>query len=151
MIRMRNLLHRSRQAVPAWGPVLLLLLAAVPARAQLQWNIPYNDVAQPNGSGFRNQTPGTPDLYAGFDKFLQRGNLTGTNLFDTSTASFVGQPGNPSPDFTNDNLFFNGPLATAANGGNNVKLFAPAAYRSGSSVSHIDKPISDPTVMKPTI
>src|SRR5947208_1531670 len=131
MIRMRNFLHRSRQAVPAWGPVLLLLLAAVPARAQLQWNITYNDVAnntgigfssgaQPNGSGFRNQTPGTPDLYAGFDKFLQRGNLTGTNLFDTSTASFVGQPGNPSPDFTNNNLFFNGPLAAAANGGNNV-------------------------------
>src|SRR5205823_9958830 len=105
----------------------------------------------PDGSGFHGNTPGTPDLYAGFDKFLQRGNLTGTTLFDASTATFVGQPGNPSPDFTNNNLYFNGPFATAANGGNNVKLFAPATFASRSSISHIDKPNNDPTVMKPAI
>ncbi len=50
--------------------------------------------------------------------------------------------GNPSSalgtQLRSGNVFFNGPNAVAANVGSNVKLYAPAAWSSGSSYAHLD-------------
>ena len=40
---------------------------------------------------------------------------------------------------TGNNLFYDTPGVRSANGGNRAKLYAPAAYRSGSSYSHLDE------------
>jgi len=42
-----------------------------------------------------------------------------------------------------DNLFFNGPNAIAANGGNEPKLYAPTTWKDGSSYSHLDQATYD--------
>ena len=39
---------------------------------------------------------------------------------------------------TSGNLYFNGPKAKAAYGGNKVKIYTPSTWRSGSSYSHVD-------------
>ncbi len=38
-----------------------------------------------------------------------------------------------------DDLWWNGPNATAANGGSQVRIYAPTTYAGGSSVSHVDQ------------
>ncbi|MGR3809870.1 T9SS type A sorting domain-containing protein [Jiulongibacter sp. NS-SX5] len=49
---------------------------------------------------------------------------------------------NPSNALRNEliseNLFFDSPLAIAANGGEKVQLYAPTIFDSGSSISHLD-------------
>ena len=40
---------------------------------------------------------------------------------------------------TSGNLYFNGSLANAANGGTRVKLYSPSIWNSGSSYSHLDE------------
>ena len=40
--------------------------------------------------------------------------------------------------FTSNSLFWGGAYAKAANGGKNVKMYAPTTWRSGSSFSHLD-------------
>lgn len=76
---------------------------------------------------------GTSTPFA-FDRFIENGQ--GQSLIDTS---FFKNPSTQLRDqLTSNNLFFNSPLATSAN--NNVlpKLYAPAPYSSGSSISHLD-------------
>lgn len=41
-------------------------------------------------------------------------------------------------ELTNNNVWFSGTYANAANGGSRVKLYAPAVWSEGSSISHLD-------------
>jgi autotransporter-associated beta strand protein len=94
-----------------------------------------------NGQGLFFQPAGNPDVYGGYDKFLQRGN--GVNGFQFNTditssgyGSFTGQ----TSTFTNGNnattgLFFGGQYAREVFN-NPVPLHAPATYSQGSSIGH---------------
>ncbi len=96
------------------------------------------------GRGLANRTPPTPDAYAGYDRFLHRGNgsnatpLFNTNINDPNYGAFVGNPN----VFTAGNdpingLFFIGPYSREVYGGA-VPLYAPNPYKDGSSVSHVN-------------
>ncbi len=69
-----------------------------------------------------------PGVYTVFNSRLARGD--GTKLF-APNGDFIGNPS----DLTSDDLFFDGVAANDANGGNPVKLNAPAT---GGSVAHLD-------------
>jgi autotransporter-associated beta strand protein len=93
------------------------------------------------GQGLMLSTPGTPDIYSGLDSFVQRGNGTGVQQFNTNVASsgYGSFTGNLST-FTNGNdpttgLFFGGQYAREVYG-SPVPLYAPGTYAQGSSVSH---------------
>ena len=108
----------------------------------------------PNGSGLNGNAPGTPDIYTGYDKFLQRGNGAGGSLFNTTItdANYGSFTGNAST-FTNGNdaatgLFFGGKYAREVFL-NPVPLFAPNPYQNGSSVGHTNT--GTPGVMHPSI
>lgn len=94
------------------------------------------------GQGLFGNTIGTPDLYAGYDKFIQRGNtvgvggLTNTTITNANYGAFTGLVST----LTNQNnaatgLFFGGKYSTEIYGGA-VPLYAPATYSGGSSTSH---------------
>jgi hypothetical protein len=80
-----------------------------------------------------------PGAYSVFDSFLIRG-MTGTSLF-AAGGDFVGT----MSDLISDDIFFDGPNARAANGGNPVKVFSPNLWQEGSSISHI---VLDDAVMQ---
>jgi autotransporter-associated beta strand protein len=102
---------------------------------------------QQTGQGAQNHTLGTADTYSDFDRFVKRGS---TNQFlVTPSASFNTSGASPA-DLTSNDLFFDGPITRAANGGNPVKLFAPNPYQPGSSTSHLDNSIPN-GVMLPAI
>jgi hypothetical protein len=48
-------------------------------------------------------------------------------------------------------VYFTGPLATAANGGTRVEIYAPASWEGGSSLVHVDELPNSPYVMKPAV
>jgi hypothetical protein len=67
-------------------------------------------------------------------------------LFRSSNAKFLTSESTDAArlaDLTSGDLFFKGTAANAANGGNPVKLYAPGAFSTGSSASHIDQSIFD--------
>ena len=75
-----------------------------------------------------------------YDRFLSdsAGNriINESTFLVNSTATWNAlQVGGASP---NNGLFFNGPNAVAANGGNPVGLYTPNPIESGSSISHLD-------------
>ncbi len=72
----------------------------------------------------------TPDIY---DDFLTEGNGAGRVRLSNET------PAQRATAVVSDNLFFDGPRTDAANGGAPAKLYAPATFSSGSSVSHLDQ------------
>lgn len=75
--------------------------------------------------------------YAWFDKFLTNstGNLvTGRLVNDSFT--YVG--GTILSDGVGSDVFFSGPNAKAAFGGNPVPIYSPATYLEGSSLSHLN-------------
>jgi len=74
---------------------------------------------------------GNPGTYSVLNSFLELGD--GTALF-AAGGNFIGT----AADLISDDLFFNGANATAANGGNRVKTYAPVMFASGSSLSHVD-------------
>jgi len=80
-----------------------------------------------NGTGLNGTNP---DRFSAFDRFLERGD--GTGLFDLG-GLFLGD----SSDLTSNDVFFRGPAATAANGGNPVQIYAPESYAEGSSLAHV--------------
>lgn len=93
-----------------------------------------------------------PDLqgkHSIFSHFMQ--NSTGQSIVDTSLFP------NPSivlgNQFKSNGVYFAGPLAMAQNSGNPVRIYAPAAYASGSSMEHLNEatfPPSNPnTLMTP--
>jgi hypothetical protein len=56
------------------------------------------------------------------------------NPFFAAGGNFIGD----AADLTGNNVFFSGANAMAANGGNAVRMYAPPAFASGSSLSHVD-------------
>ncbi len=105
------------------------------------------------GQGITSQTVGSPDVYSGFDRFIQRGNsgsgnLLNTDITSTSFGSFTG----PVSTLTNGNnsttgLFFGGQYTREVLG-TSASLFAPNPYQSGSSTSHVN---DSSAVMNPDI
>jgi hypothetical protein len=93
------------------------------------------DYSRGTGSwGYQDSTSSSlyPSIY---DRFVVNGG--GQRMLDTATF------GNPSPAlgglYTSDNLFVDGAQAKSANGGVSPKLYAPATWSGGSSVSHLDE------------
>jgi len=84
-----------------------------------------------NGAGQSELTQTDPGLYSVFDSFLERGD--GTKLFGAG-GDFLGSVS----DLTSDDVYFGGPNAKAANGGNSVKLYAPGTFEFGTSLWHVD-------------
>lgn len=72
-----------------------------------------------------------------YDRYAENGSnqsLLNTTLFPNPSAALATQ-------LQSNNIFFDGPQAVAANGGNRPKLYAPASWTSGSSYSHLDEAI----------
>lgn len=70
-----------------------------------------------------------------FDRFAENGanqQLINTTIFPNPSAALASQ-------LTGNNIFFDGPRATAENGGTPPKLYAPSTWNSGSSFSHLDE------------
>src|SRR5262245_54457959 len=101
------------------------------------------------GQGFNQNTLGSLDVYATYDKFIKRGS-TNQFLLNQTSASFNTIGASPA-DLTSGDLFFDGPITRAANGGNPVKIFSPPTFNAGSSVSHVDPSASSNAVMQPQI
>jgi autotransporter-associated beta strand protein len=100
---------------------------------------------QATGQGAQGNTLGTQDNYSDYDRFVKRGS-TGQFLI-TSSAAFNTAGASPS-DLTSNDLFFDGPISRAANGGNAVKLFAPSTFNPASSISHLDDSVPSSAVMR---
>jgi hypothetical protein len=81
----------------------------------------------------------TDGNWAFFDQFLTDEN--GAPVVDPSSFNIVQDLWDSSSiggDSPADGLFFNGPNAVAANGGNPVGIFSPTTWVQGSSGSHLD-------------
>ncbi len=85
-------------------------------------------------------TPGDPGAWAPFDEFIAdedvriiaaNGILDDEDWFGASTDGTGSIP--PA-----DGLYFVGPIAVAANGGQPIPLYSPTTWEEGSSVSHLD-------------
>ena len=87
------------------------------------------------GKGANGNSPGTADAWNIFDKFLTDKN--GDRLVDDSGVFDSTKVGTLTGG-TTDGVFFSGPNAMAANGGNRVNIYSPPTYSSGSSISHLD-------------
>ncbi len=92
--------------------------------------------------GFGNGLPGgEAGEWGAFDQFLSdnSGNrfINGTTFINDDPEGFARRAigGNSS---TGNGLFFAGPNAMAANGGNPVGLYTPEDFQEGSSVRHLD-------------
>ncbi|MBI3964252.1 MAG: hypothetical protein HY329_01345, partial [Chloroflexi bacterium] len=77
-----------------------------------------------------------PDI---FDQFVVSG--AGVRLIDTSV--FANNSPALAAQIQSNNLFWSGPAASAANGGQRPKLYAPNPFESGSSVGHLDEATFD--------
>lgn len=93
-------------------------------------------IAQSGEPIFGTQSAGS---WSTFDSFIVDKNgariIDPANFALNQTAWDAGSIGGASPA---GGLFFNGPNAVAANGGNPVGLYAPTTWEEGSSVSHLD-------------
>lgn len=96
----------------------------------------YASIISSTGQGGFSNASGTPDLWATFDQFLA--NSGGTRLVNSS-AEFVG--GTILSDGNSSDVYFNGANAVAANGGNLIRIYSPATFEDGSSLSHLDTSI----------
>ena len=86
-----------------------------------------------------------------YDLGVENNNVIPQNLYQSFT--------NPSAalgtELISNKIFYNSLLANQANGGQHVKLYAPATWSGGSSISHLDEttyPAGDPnSLMTPQI
>src|SRR5438876_7232896 len=101
---------------------------------------------QATGQGAQSHTLGTLDTYSDYDRFVKRGS-TNQFLLNSSSASFNTAGASPA-DLTSNDLFFDGPISRAANGGNPVKIYAPSTFDPASSVSHLDDSVASNAVMR---
>lgn len=85
------------------------------------------------GGGIYAVAPGNPNGWYTFDKFMAKAD--GTPLIDEQ---YRFNPANLNVLDDDPGLFFNGPNAVAANGGNLVPIYTPNPWESGSSGSHTD-------------
>ena len=76
-------------------------------------------------------TSSDPGVFSVYDSFLENGD--GTALFGAG-GDYLGT----TADLTSGDVWFDGPNATAANGGTPVKIYAPGTFATGSSISHVD-------------
>ncbi|MEM9154018.1 MAG: hypothetical protein AAGB13_03125 [Cyanobacteria bacterium P01_F01_bin.33] len=92
--------------------------------------IDFFDYNAANGQGQYGFGSGYPSI---FDRFIENG--AGVNLVNGFS--------NPSVALGNqlvgNDLFFDGPNANAANGGNPSRLFAPSPFQPGSSIAHLNE------------
>lgn len=114
------------------------------------------------GQGLSGSTLGTPDVYSGFDRYLQKGNGTGGGLLNTTISSsnfgsFTGDvntlvAGNEPPSVVADRLFFGGQYTREVLNGP-MQLYAPTTYEDGSSTSHVFDPgaVMNPSVTPDTV
>jgi hypothetical protein len=92
-----------------------------------------------DGSDYWGTPLGDPGIWEPFDEFLS--DRTGNPVINPTTFAInqstwnTTSVGGASPIA---GLFFNGPMARAANGGQPVGLFSPALWEDGSSGSHLD-------------
>jgi len=99
-----------------------------------------SDIAQNGNDPFGN-TPGNPGLWVPFDDFVAdpTGDLINDGTFALDRARWdaasIEGTGTVPPSV---GLYFDGPNATAANGGNPVPLYSPTTWSGGSSGSHLD-------------
>ncbi len=87
-------------------------------------------MAVSGGSGSWGNGTAYPKIYDHFSE--NGGGQLLISAFANGSAALAGQ-------LTSGNLYFNGALATAANGGVHPKLYAPATWNPGSSYSHLDE------------
>lgn len=80
---------------------------------------------------------GIPVIY---DKYVVNKNKQ--KLADTLV--FPNPSGKLKAELTGNNVFFNGPVVSALNNGNGIKLFAPSEWSSGSSIAHFDESLTLP-------
>ena len=76
-----------------------------------------------------------------YDRFTENGSnqgLINTGFFANPSAALGGQ-------LAGNNIFFDGPNTTAANGGVPARLYAPAGWEQGSSYSHLNDATYDGT------
>jgi len=115
-----------------------------------------------NGLGLNGTGAGNPDIYSVYDRYLQRGNGAGGQLFNTDiTSGGFGSFTGLTSTFVNGNdpltgLFFGGQYAREVFGGA-VPLYAPGTYAPGSSIGHdnttpngVMNPSIGPGVTRPT-
>lgn len=112
---------------------------------ELVHSIGFLELANQAGNGLEFGTPGTvAGHFAPYDRYLGDGG--GPEIIDPTTfrldkarwdAAVVGGTGT-APPTSNTGLYFYGPNARAANGGNPVPLYSPSTYEPGSSVGHLD-------------
>ncbi|MEM6980205.1 MAG: hypothetical protein AAF539_11120, partial [Planctomycetota bacterium] len=108
-----------------------------------------SDIRADGGDAFFSKPAGEPGVWQPFDRFVA--DRTGVALIDPSndhrmdlTRWSTAAIGNSS----GDGLFFSGPQAVAANGGNLVPLHSPNPFQEGESVIHLR--IDPPTVTDAT-
>jgi len=75
-----------------------------------------------------------------YDTYIE--NNPGNLLIDT--VKFPNPSAALKAELTSGQLYFNGPLIRSANSGNRVRIYAPATYDPGSSISHLDESTPDP-------
>ena len=95
-----------------------------------------------DGSGLGFEAPGSPSIYAGYDRYLQRGNGTGGGLFNTNIGnsgfgSFTGQVNTLTNQSASTGLFFGGQYTREVLG-NPAPLYAPNPWEDGSSIAHVN-------------
>ncbi|MEO1432273.1 MAG: hypothetical protein AAFV71_25050, partial [Cyanobacteria bacterium J06633_8] len=67
-----------------------------------------------------------------FDKFIVNGD-------NESLSTFYNDSSELQKQLRSNDLFFNGTNAVEANGGEQVKLYAPSKWQTGSSIAHLDE------------
>lgn len=88
------------------------------------------------------------NILSPWDNFIENGSPGAITSFDDPSAALL-------VEYTGNDLFSNGPIATAQNGGVKPSTHAPSTFRTGSSYSHWDEdtyPAGDPnSLMSPTV
>lgn len=111
----------------------------------------FSSVPNESGQDLLDAAPnGQPGVWSYFDQFIT--DVSGTPIINASTFALdsttydANKTGGASPA---SGLFFNGPKARQANGGNPVGLYTPSVWEDGSSLAHLDdeNPALQPLMM----
>lgn len=94
-------------------------------------------ISSTNQGAFGNPS-GNTDVWSIFDQFLT--DTSGTRLV-TAGAAFNTSLSTLLANGIGSDVYFNGPNAFAANGNQLVRIYSPATFENGSSLSHLDTAI----------
>lgn len=78
---------------------------------------------------------GTSSIPTIYDRFIE--NLSGAKL--TDTIAFKNPSTELKAQITSGKIYFDGPVVNKYLGGSRAKIYSPAVYSSGSSISHLDE------------